>query len=74
MYVLNVTYYANLFYCMHTLLLVCVSLKYDIFLYVIIIIEHLLRRISLTVHQSLCRFTLIDMIINRRINVSMLKT
>ena len=33
-------------------------------LIIIIIIEHLLRRISLTVHQSSYRFTLIDMIIN----------
>ena len=30
---------------------------------IIIIIEHLLKSISLTVHQSLCLFTLIDMII-----------
>ena len=41
---------------------------------VIIIIEHLLRRISITVLQSSCRFTLIDMIINRHIKFNMLKT
>ena len=38
----------------------------------IIIIEHLPKHISLTVHQSLCRFTLIDMIINRHVGCNML--
>ena len=41
---------------------------------IIIIIEHLLKRISLTVLQSLCRFALIDVIINRHIKFSMLRT
>ena len=41
---------------------------------IMIIIEHLLKRISLTVHQSSCRLTLIDMIINRHIKFNMLKT
>ena len=41
---------------------------------IILIVEHLLRRISLTVHQSLCRFTLIDMIMDRHIKFDMLKT
>ena len=45
-----------------------------VFIIIIIIIEHLLKRISLTVHQSSCRFTLIDMIINRHIISNMLKT
>ena len=41
----------------------------------IIIIEHLLKRISLTVHQSSCRrFALIDMIINRHVKFDMTKT
>ena len=40
----------------------------------IIIVEHLLKRITLTVHQSSCRFTLIDMIINRHIKFDILKT
>ena len=31
---------------------------------IMIIVEHMLKRISLTVHQSLCCFTLIDMIIS----------
>ena len=41
---------------------------------IIIIIEHLRKRISLTVNQSSCRFILIDMIINRHIKFNMLKT
>ena len=40
----------------------------------IIIIEHLLKCKSLTLHQSTCRITLIDMIINRHIKSDMLKT
>ena len=38
-----------------------------------IIIEHLLKRISVTVHQRLCHFALIDMIINRHIKFNILK-
>ena len=41
---------------------------------IIIIIEHLLKLIPLTVHQSLCHFTIIDMVINRHIKYNMLKT
>ena len=41
---------------------------------IIIIIEHLLKRMSLTVHQSSCRLTLIDMIINKHVTFSMLRT
>ena len=40
----------------------------------IVIIEHLLKRIFLTVHQSSCCLTLIDIIINRHIKFNMLKT
>ena len=41
---------------------------------IIIIIEHFLKHISLTVHQISRRYTLIDMIINRHIKFNMLKT
>ena len=41
---------------------------------IIIIIVHLLKRISLTVNQSSCCFTLIDMIINRHVKFNMIKT
>ena len=41
---------------------------------IIIIIEHLLKRISLTVHQSSCRFIQIDMIINEHVKFNMLRT
>ena len=41
---------------------------------IIIIIEHLIKHICLTAHQSSCRFTLIDMKINRHIKPNMLKT
>ena len=43
------------------------------YIIIIIIIEHLLKRIYLTVHQSSCRFTLIDMIINRHVRFNMLR-
>ena len=38
-----------------------------------IIIEHLLKGICLTVHQSSCRFTLTDMIINRHTGIMLLE-
>ena len=43
-------------------------------LIIILVIEHLLKRIFLTVQQSSCRITLIDMIINRHVKSNMLKT
>ena len=40
----------------------------------VMIFEHLLRRISLTVNQSSWRSTLIDMLINRHIKFNIINT